>query len=141
MIKAIVLIATSLGFSIAMSWIAIARNPQNQAGAPQIIEVSAKKYEFSPNEIHVRAGTKVTLKIHSEDETHGVKLSDHPEGVSDKGEPGLLFEEPNENGKVAKHVDQVIVFTAQTPGSYDFKCAKVCGFGHGRMKGTLIVEQ
>jgi len=138
--KAIVLAAASTGLSVLTCWIAFARTPRNQGDAPQVLEVSAKKYEFSPDEIHVHAGAKVTLKVHSEDETHGIKLNDRPEGASDKDAPGLVFDEPSENGKVAKHVDQVIVFTAQTPGSYDFRCAKVCGFGHGRMKGKVIVE-
>jgi heme/copper-type cytochrome/quinol oxidase subunit 2 len=31
-------------------------------------------------------------------------------------------------------------FIAQVPGTYDFKCAKFCGFGHDRMKGKLVVE-
>ena len=117
-----------------------AQAPENQTGAPQVIEVSAKKYEFSPGEIHVRKGAKVELKVHSEDETHGVKLDLYPEGADGKGSPGLLFDHPEENGRVEKHVDQVLDFVAQEAGTYDFKCAKVCGFGHSRMKGKLIVE-
>jgi cytochrome c oxidase subunit II len=109
-------------------------------GEPKVIEVSAKKYEFTPAEIHVAKGTKVELKVHSVDETHGAKLELYPEGAKDKSTPGLLFDHPDDNGKVEKNVDQVLVFTAAIPGTYEFKCAKVCGFGHGRMKGKLIVE-
>src|SRR5271154_5135243 len=104
------------------------------------IEVSAKKYEFSPSEIRVPKGTRVELKVHSVDETHGVKLEVYPEGAKEKGTPGLIFEHPGDNWKVAKGADQVLDFVAQAPGTYDFKCAKFCGFGHDKMKGKLIVE-
>ena len=40
-----------------------------------VIEVSAKKYGFVPDEIHVQKGTKVELRVHSMDEPHGIRLS------------------------------------------------------------------
>ena len=106
----------------------------------KVIELSAKKYEFSQTEIRVPKGTRVQMKVHSVDETHGVKLDVYPEGAKQKGVPGLVFEYPDDNGKVKKGEDQVLDFVAQEPGTYDFKCAKFCGFGHDKMKGKLIVE-
>jgi cytochrome c oxidase subunit 2 len=138
--KAIVAVAVSLGFAAVPLCVAIAQGPANQNQAPQIMEVSAKKYEFTPSQIHVKQGTRVELKVHSEDETHGIKLSVYAEGSKDKGKSGLLFDHPDENGKVTKGVDQVLDFVAKESGTYDFKCAKLCGFGHDRMKGKLIVE-
>jgi cytochrome c oxidase subunit II len=139
--KAIVLVAAFLGLSMTTYWMARAQSSETQTAAPQIIEVSAKKYEFTPSEIRVKKGARVELKVHSEDDTHGVKLDAYPEGTKDKSKPGLLFDPPNENGKVTKGVDQVVDFVAQEAGIYDFKCAKVCGLGHDRMKGKLIVEE
>lgn len=139
--KVIVLAASFLCLSMTTFWMARAQSTDNQATAPQIIEVSAKKYEFTPSEIRLKKGAKVELKVHSEDETHGVKLDIYPEGTKDKSKPGLLFDQPKENGKVTKGVDQVVDFIAQEPGTYDLKCAKVCGLGHDRMKGKLIVEE
>jgi cytochrome c oxidase subunit II len=138
--KAIVLFAASVGLLMATYWIAFAQGPENETDAQQIIDVSAKKYEFSPSEIHVQKGARVELKVHSEDDTHGVKLDVYPEGTTDKGAPGLLFDQPSQNGKVKKQVDQVIDFVAQEPGTYNFKCAKLCGLGHDRMKGKLVVD-
>jgi cytochrome c oxidase subunit II len=112
----------------------------NRGGSTQVIEVSAKKYEFTPGEIHVKKGTRVEIKVHSVDETHGIKLDLYPEGSKDKSSPGLVFDKPEDNGKVEKGVDQILDFAAQQPGTYEFKCAKVCGIHHGSMKGTLIVE-
>ena len=113
--------------------------PASGDASVKTIEISAKKYEFTPSEIHVKVGEHVRLKVHSEDETHGVKLNLYPEGA-DKSVVGLQFDHPEDNGKVEKGVDQVLEFVATKPGTYEFKCAKVCGMHHGKMKGELIVE-
>jgi cytochrome c oxidase subunit II len=135
------LIAGALGLVMAVHWAAAAQSPADPNEAPQVIEIAAIKYDFTPNEIHVRKGAKVELKIHSEDLTHGIKLNDRPEGANETSAAGLLFEKPDQNGKVKKHVDQTVDFTAQEAGTYEFKCAKICGFGHGGMKGKLIVDE
>lgn len=41
----------------------------------QVIEVTAKKYEFSPAPIHVKAGTRVQFKITAVDHDHGFKIA------------------------------------------------------------------
>jgi cytochrome c oxidase subunit 2 len=138
--KVAVSLALAVGFSLATCWMASAHPAAKPADAPRVIEISAKKYDFSPAEIQVKKGEKIELKVHSVDEAHGVKLNLYPEGAKAKGEPGLVLDQPDENGKVTKGTDQVIDFTAQEPGTYDFVCAKFCGFGHDRMKGKLIVE-
>jgi len=118
-----------------------AQTPDSNAnGSTKVIEVSAKKYKFDPAEIHVKKGTRVELKVHSVDETHGIKLSLTPEGSKENSTPGLIFDKPGDNGKVEKDQDQILDFVAQQPGAYEFKCAKVCGIHHGKMKGKLIVE-
>ena len=34
-----------------------------------------------------------------------------------------------------------IEFTADKAGTFPFQCSNFCGFGHGKMKGKLIVEE
>jgi cytochrome c oxidase subunit II len=128
----------SYGFSVAVGVASPAHSPQADENA-QVIEVSAKKYEFNPSEIRVPRGARIQLKVHSADVTHGVKLDVYPEGAKDKSTPGLVFDQPSENAKVAKGVDQVLNFIAKDSGTYDFKCAKLSGFGHERMRGKLVV--
>jgi heme/copper-type cytochrome/quinol oxidase subunit 2 len=111
------------------------------AESPQVIEVSAKKYEFSPHEVHVKKGTRVQLKLRTDDSAHGLKLNLYPEGTSKEGNPGLLFEHPQDNAKVKKGQERIIEFVAVRAGTYDFKCSVQCGSGHGRMIGKLIVEE
>jgi len=114
---------------------------EKPAGEVQVIEVTARKYAFAPAEIHATKGSRVRLRVRSTDEAHGIKLNLYPEGSTDKASPGLVFDNPQENGKVQKGEDQVLDFVAQLAGTYEFKCAKVCGMHHGRMKGKLIVEE
>ncbi|HEY2460499.1 MAG TPA: cupredoxin domain-containing protein [Candidatus Acidoferrum sp.] len=130
----------ALSLTVALSAVPAHSKSAQSDSNTKVIELSAKKYEFNPTEIRVPKGTKVELHVHSVDETHGAKLEIYPEGAKKSGAPGLVFDHPEENGKVSKDADQVLKFTAQEPGTYDFKCAKLCGFGHGRMKGKLIVE-
>ena len=135
------IIALAVGSLLGVLLQVRAQTPDANARPTKVIEVSAKKYEFDPAEIHVKKGTRVELKVHSVDETHGIKLSLTPEGSKAGSGPGLIFDKPEENGKVEKNQDQVLDFVAQQPGIYEFKCAKVCGIHHGKMKGKLIVEE
>lgn len=93
-------------------------------GSPLEIEVSAKKYEFKPNVITVKKGQPVRLVLTATDRDHGFKIE------------ALKIEVALKKG-----VPTPVEFTAETPGRYEFKCSKFCGFGHGRMKGELVVEE
>jgi cytochrome c oxidase subunit 2 len=115
--------------------------PTKSALSPQVVEIAADKYEFTPAEVHVRKGTFVRLKVKSVDKAHGLKLNAYPEGASQTGPPGLHFEQSPDTGKVKKDETGDLIFLAEKPGVYEFKCSVVCGFGHGRMKGKLIVDE
>ena len=128
------------GFSTAlMAW------SQNSAGAdsPHVVEVVAKTFEFTPSEIHVKMGERVQIKLRTADRAHGLKLNIYPEGASEDGNPGLIFEHPQDDAKVEKNKDRVIEFTAARAGTYDFNCSVRCSMGHGhdRMTGKLIVDE
>jgi cytochrome c oxidase subunit 2 len=116
-----------------------ARAPQADQNV-QVIEMTAKKYEFSPSPVHVKKGAKVQLKITALDKTHGFKVGQYPDGAVATGTPGLVFTAPQDCWKLEKGTATVIEFVAGTPGTYTFKCCTFCGFGHGGMKGQLIVD-
>jgi cytochrome c oxidase subunit II len=88
------------------------------------IQMTAKKYEFSPDPVRVKEGERVRLIITATDRDHGFKL-----------------EAFNVEQKLKKGVPTTVEFTADKAGSFPFKCSVHCGFGHGGMKGTLIVEE
>ena len=107
----------------------------------QVIEVTAKKYEYSPEPIHVKSGSKIQLKITAVDHDHGFSISTVPDGSNSNGSDGLIFASPQECWQLKKGETTTIEFLAQTPGTYSFKCCHVCGLGHRGMKGQLVVDR
>src|SRR3972149_10166082 len=53
----------------------------------QTIEMTAEHFQFTPEDLHVKLGTLLTLKIKSIDGTHGFKLGDF--GINLKLEEGV----------------------------------------------------
>lgn len=106
----------------------------------QVVEMTAKKYRFTPSPLHVKRGMKVQLRITALDHVHGFKINIYPDGADAKGAPGLLFTTPKECWRLEKGQVTTIEFVAETAGSYPFKCCVFCGFGHLGMKGELIVD-
>jgi cytochrome c oxidase subunit II len=127
------------GFAVAADF-ARPANPARADQAVQVIEVTAKKYEYSPSPIRVKLGATVQLKITSLDRTHGFKINLHPDGAEAKGDPGLIFSSAEDCFTIETGTPTVVEFVAHTAGTYSFHCCNRCGLGHGGMKGQLIVE-
>ncbi|HUK29799.1 MAG TPA: cupredoxin domain-containing protein [Candidatus Acidoferrum sp.] len=106
----------------------------------QEIEISAKKFDFTPSEIHVKKGAHVRLKVTATDRDHGLEVDPRSEGSDKKSEPGLKFPVDKPTFKLPKNEVQAVEFTADQPGTYDFKCSDYCGSGHKGMKGRIIVD-
>lgn len=106
----------------------------------QVIEVRAKKYEFTPSPIRVKQGARVQLKITATDHSHGFRITPFPSGVDAKGAQGLVFSSSPGCVKIEEGHTEIVEFVAQTPGSYPFSCCVHCGWSHRSMKGELIVE-
>jgi cytochrome c oxidase subunit 2 len=106
----------------------------------QVIEVTAKKYEYSPAPIHIKRGTKVQFKITATDHDHGFKIAALPEGASPNATPGLVLASAQDCWQLKKGETTTIEFMAQTEGTYSFKCCHSCGLGHRGMKGQLVVD-
>jgi cytochrome c oxidase subunit 2 len=107
----------------------------------QVIEVTAKKYEYSPAPLHVKSGGKIQLKITATDHDHGFAILTIPDGADSNGSAGLVFTSPQECWQLKKGETTMIEFLAQTPGTYSFKCCHTCGLGHRGMKGQLVVDR
>jgi cytochrome c oxidase subunit II len=106
----------------------------------QVIEVTAKKYEYSNSPVHVKIGTKVQLKITATDHDHGFKIAAVPDGAVPNGTGGLIFTSAQDCWQLKKGETTTIEFLAQTPGTYSFKCCHTCGLGHKGMKGQIVVD-
>jgi heme/copper-type cytochrome/quinol oxidase subunit 2 len=117
--------------------------PGTSAQSPegvQVIEVTAKKYEFNPSPIRVKQGTRVQLKITATDHAHGFKIKPYPEGANPTDSPGLILSSAQSCERIEKHQTATIEFVAKAAGTYRFKCCTICGWHHRSMKGELIVE-
>jgi cytochrome c oxidase subunit 2 len=89
----------------------------------QVIRMTAKKFEYSPNEITVKKDIPVVLEITSLDRDHGFKLREF--GVRADIKPG--------------QVNRVRIVPNKT-GRFPFECDVFCGSGHEEdMTGELIV--
>ena len=91
--------------------------------APRTIAVSAKRFEFAPNQITLKKGEPVTLRVTSEDVTHGF-FSRQLKIDADLA-PGQTAEVP---------------LTPAAAGTYTIICDHFCGAQHGNMKLTVVVE-
>jgi heme/copper-type cytochrome/quinol oxidase subunit 2 len=106
----------------------------------RVVEITAKKYEYSASPVHVQVGSKVQLKITAIDHDHGFKIGSVPDGAASSDKAGLVFTSERECWQLKKWETTLIEFVAQTPGTYSFKCCHTCGLGHKGMKGQIIVE-
>ena len=93
------------------------------ASSPRVIDITAKRFGFTPEQIVLKKGETVTLRLHSEDVTHGFFMRK------------LKIDSEVEAGKTTD-----VTITPDTPGSYTTICDHFCGANHGNMKMTIVVE-
>jgi cytochrome c oxidase subunit II len=135
LLSSVIVLALLPGASTSAHWVA-----PNATDSAQVIEVSAKKYEFSPSPIRVKQGTRVQLKVTATDHVHGFRIATFAEGADAHGNAGLVLSSPEGCQRIEKGQTATIEFVARTPGTYPFKCCVHCGWHHRSMKGELIVE-
>ena len=99
---------------------------QDQAAPDKVVRVTAERFAFTPSAIEVVEGSRVELRISSDDTTHGFRLIG----------PGDIDLEIPRRGRG----DVRVVLPAMPVGKYVFECSRLCGAGHGFMRGTLIVR-
>ena len=134
-------VSTLSTFSVALAFCLPQPSPvMTQEQNAQVIELTARKYEYSPSPVHVQAGTKVQLKITAADHDHGFKIATVPDGSEPSSKPGLVFSSPQDCVQLKKGETTTIEFVAQTRGTYPFRCCHTCGLGHRGMKSQIVVD-
>src|ERR1700730_9084175 len=93
-----------------------AQESANAAVEPKVIEVSAKKYEFSPSQITLKKGEPVILRLTSTDRMHG--FMSRPLKIDTDITPGKATD---------------VAVTPATAGDFTVICDHYCGTGHGNM--------
>jgi cytochrome c oxidase subunit 2 len=99
-------------------------HPIPAQSAPRRIEVTAKRFAFTPSEITLKKGEPVVLVLTSVDVPHGIR-----------------FKELDIETKAGKGQSSELSFTPATTGTFVGHCAVFCGSGHGMMTLTLHVVE
>jgi len=120
------ILAASLFVLLALGIAVSAGRAQSSGAAKQTkeIQMTAKKFEFSPNVVEVSAGTRIVFKITAVDREHGFQIAGAKTGCV----------------KIKKGETATVEYLADTPGTVEFKCCVFCGTGHGGMKGKIVVH-
>jgi cytochrome c oxidase subunit 2 len=114
-----VVVGEALGLALELA----ARADAAEASPPRVIKITAKKFEYSPSEVHIKKGEHVVLELTSLDRKHGFKLP----------ELGIRADVPP--GGTAR-----LEVAPEKAGRFPFACDVFCGDGHEDMAGTLIVD-
>ena len=105
--------------------LAASARPEAPQAKPQVVDIDAERFSFTPSEFHVKADAPVEIRLRSDDTDHGFRILGTDINViipkRGKGTATVTFQPPK-------------------PGRYVFECSKVCGAGHAFMRGTLIAE-
>ena len=109
--------------ALAAAGVAALRAALAQAEAePRVIEMTARRFTYEPNEIALKAGERVVVAIRSLDFMHGMNL------------PDLGMRLDLIPGRVTR-----LNLHPKVPGVIDFVCDNFCGDGHEEMHGRFVV--
>jgi cytochrome c oxidase subunit 2 len=90
----------------------------------QVIQITAKRFVYTPKDITVKKGVPVVLEFTSLDRLHGFNC------------PGLGIRTDIPPQKVT-----TLRFVPQKVGTFPFHCDNFCGSGHEGMTGTITVTE
>jgi cytochrome c oxidase subunit 2 len=111
-----------LGLSVSMT--GCGKRTPTYSGPPDTVrQIVMKRWEIDPARLEVPQGARVELVVTSTDVEHGIAV------------PGLGINEP-----VQPEHPAVIRFLAQTPGAYPMRCSVLCGRGHNKMVGEIVIK-
>jgi len=109
-------------FLAIVVWAAAPFEARSQA-SPRVIDITAKRFEFTPNQLTLKKGEPLILRVTSMDVTHG--FFNRPLKIDGLVEPGKPLQ---------------VAINPQTAGTYTVICDHFCGSGHGNMKMSIVVE-
>ena len=116
------IVAAIVGIAASVS-LGGAASIQNE---PVVVDVTAERFSFTPSEIRVKAGTRLQIRLSSEDTDHGFRIPD----------TDIDVRIPKRNRGTT-----TVTFEAVKPGRYTFQCSHVCGAGHSFMRGEIVVTE
>jgi cytochrome c oxidase subunit II len=101
----------------------VAATDTTDTAEPRVVELTAKRFEYSPKEITLKRGEPVTLRIHSEDVAHG-----------------LFSKKLKLDADILPKNTTEVTITPEEAGTFTAICNHFCGAGHGGMKLKIVVQ-
>jgi cytochrome c oxidase subunit 2 len=98
------------------------RAASSAAQPARVVDMEARRFRFTPDEISIKAGEHVVLAVHSLDFIHGLSL------------PSLGLRADLLPGQVTR-----ITLPLLPAGKVDFLCDNFCGDEHETMHGQLLI--
>ncbi len=118
------LLAAACGIALAV--VAPKTNLARAAVNPnaKVIEITAKKFEFTPSEITLKKGERVILRLTSADRVHG-----------------FMSKPLKIDTDIPADKTTDIAVAPDTAGDFTVICDHYCGTGHGNMKMKVTVVE
>jgi len=113
-----------LSLSVLLLVLAGLRHAAKADEPAKVIDITAKRFEFIPAEITLKKGEPVTLRLTSQDVTHGFFVRP------------LKIDSDIEAGKTTE-----VRVTPETTGKFVTICDHFCGVNHGAMHMTINVVE
>ncbi|HVO21789.1 MAG TPA: cupredoxin domain-containing protein [Anaeromyxobacter sp.] len=115
--------STSMRTAVLAALALAAVAPAVRADEPKVIEIEAKRFQFTPSELTLAKDQPVILRLHSQDVVHGFYQKEL--GIDASIEPGRTTD---------------VQLTPHQAGKFVTICDHFCGAGHGNMKMTITVQ-
>jgi heme/copper-type cytochrome/quinol oxidase subunit 2 len=115
----------ALLFSLLLTGLLVAFAPLPAsiiAPQEQTFRIDARQFAYSPSELKVNPGDRVTIQLVSNDVVHGLYVDGYD--ISVEADPGRTA---------------TLTFVATKTGSFRFRCNVTCGAMHPFMIGKLTV--
>lgn len=112
------------GCGIALAVAAPRTNLVNASDNPKVIQITAKKFEFSPSQITLKKGEPVILRLSSSDRVHG-----------------FMSKPLKIDTDIPSDTSKDVAVTPDTAGDFTVICDHYCGTGHGNMKMKVTVVE
>jgi cytochrome c oxidase subunit 2 len=90
--------------------------------APEVVHIVAKRFVWTPSEVHLKKGVATVLELTSADVPMGFSAPDFK--VRADVLPGTISR---------------LTITPEKAGNFGFVCDVFCGSGHEDMQGTIVV--
>lgn len=113
---------TQTTFVIVVALLLPVLSTASQSQDARHIQIVAKRFDFTPNQVTLKKGEPVVLVFQSEDVTHSI-----------------VVKELNLAADIHKGRPTELRVTPQTPGTFIGKCGHFCGSGHGHMQLLIHV--